>query len=114
VEIGDHVFFVLTRGVRPLVERLFTRSREDEETAPAELEYQMRGDTRLADLAEFYGVPVEPEDEAVTLDELLRRRLGERLAPGRGVELGAVKLRVDAMLDGRVERVGVVVRADGG
>jgi cell volume regulation protein A len=110
VETGDHVFFVLTRGVRPLVERLFTRSHEDGGAAPPELEFPMRGDTRLADLAEFYGVPVAPEDETVTLDELLRQRLGERLAPGRGVDLGAVKLRVDAVLDGRVERVGVVVR----
>jgi cell volume regulation protein A len=111
VETGDHVFFVLTRGVRPLVERLFTRSGGGAAPSLADLEFPLRGDTRMRDLAEFYDVPVSPEDAEITLDELLRRRLGDRLAAGRGVDLGAVKLRVDSILDGRVERVGVVVKS---
>lgn len=112
IRTGDHVFFVLTRGVRPLVEHLFVRAGEDQEPSLADLEFPLRGDTRLRDLADFYDVPVSPGDEETTLDELLRGRLGERLAPGRGVDLGAVKLRVDTLLDGRVERVAVVVRGE--
>jgi len=109
IEPGDHVFFVLTRRVRPLVERLFTGTAEEGRRPLAAVEFPLRGDTRLGDIHEFYGLHIAAEDEAMTLDEFLRARLGERLENGRGVDLGPVKLRVQAIADGRVEQVSMVI-----
>jgi cell volume regulation protein A len=109
IEPGDHVFFVLARRVRPLVEHLFTGTQEETRRPPAAVEFPLRGDTRLADIQEFYGLHIAAEDEAMTLDEFLRARLGDRLETGRGVDLGPVKLRVQALAEGRVEQVGMVI-----
>lgn len=111
IEPGDHVFFVLNRRVRPQVEHLFAdvAAMPAPVRGPGAVEFPLRGDTRLAELEEFYGVRIAAEDEEMTLDELMRLRLGERLGVGRGVELGPVKLRVLALAAGRVEQVGVVV-----
>jgi cell volume regulation protein A len=109
IEPGDHVFFVVGSGMRSTVERLFTGAAPG---APAvEIEFPLRGDTRLGDLEEFYGVPVAHEDADMTLDELLRRRLGERVEVGRGIDLGVLKLRVLSLSEGQVEQVSVVVPA---
>jgi cell volume regulation protein A len=111
IEAGDHVFFVLDREMRPTVERLFTDLHDAGAGRPALVEFPMRGDATLADMEEFYGVRIAEEDEAMTLDELVRGRLGERMQVGRGVDLGEVKLRVLSLTpDGRVERVSVVIR----
>lgn len=113
VEPGDHVFFVLGRGGSALVEPLFADSAGAGAAPPPPVEFPLRGDTRLADLEEFYGVPVAAEDEEMTLDELMRGRLGGRLEVGRGVDLGHVKLRVLSLHEGRVEQVGVVIAPEG-
>ncbi|MEW5929819.1 MAG: potassium/proton antiporter [Gemmatimonadota bacterium] len=109
IEPGDHVFFVLGRGTEARVQRLFDDVGGPAAAAPPPLEFPLRGDTRLGELEEFYGVRVAAEDEEMTLDELMRGRLAGRLQEGRGVDLGEVKLRVLALREGRVERVGVVI-----
>lgn len=106
---GDHVFFVLDQEIRPTVERLFTDAGQSGAASAGPVEFPLRGDTRLADLEAFYGVPIVEEDEEMTLDELVRARLQDRLEVGRGIDLGQVKLRVVALRDGRVEQVAVVI-----
>ncbi|HEX2201938.1 MAG TPA: potassium/proton antiporter [Longimicrobium sp.] len=111
IEPGDHIFFVLDRENRPTVERLFTDLGPEGGASPAEAEFPLRGDTSLADLEEFYGVRVAEEDAEMTIDELLRSRLADRLEVGRGVDLRDVKLRVLSLSDGRVDKVSVVIAA---
>ncbi|HEU4562776.1 MAG TPA: potassium/proton antiporter [Longimicrobium sp.] len=109
---GDHVFLVLTPGVRPLADRIFSgETAEAQRALPTEVEFPLRGDTTVAEVEEFYGIAVDG-DPAHTLEEVLRERLGERLEEGRGVTVGAVKLKVRRITDGRVEQVGLVVRED--
>ncbi|HEX9939480.1 MAG TPA: potassium/proton antiporter [Longimicrobium sp.] len=108
---GDHVFLVLTPGVRPLVDRIFTGQAEPQRALPTEVEFPLRGETTVAEVEEFYGIMVDGHPDH-TLEEVLRDRLGERLEEGRGVTVGAVKLKVRRMADGRVEQVGLVVRGD--
>jgi cell volume regulation protein A len=105
---GDHVFLVLTPEARPLVDRTFSATGGVEAPLPEQVEFPLRGDTTVADLEEFYGIPLEA-DPACTLEELLRMRLGSRLAEGRGISLGGVKLHVRIMADDRVEQVGLIV-----
>ncbi len=108
---GDHVFVVLTPGARTLVDRIFTGEAENVTALPMEVEFPLRGETTVGELEEFYGIMVDA-DPTHTLEEVLRDRLGERLEEGRGVTVGAVKLKVRRMADGRVEQVGLVVRED--
>lgn len=108
VHAGDHLFIVLTPGVRPLVDRVFAGQPHDAPPLSPDVEFPLRGDTTVADVDEFYGVAVDA-DPACTLEELLRARLAERLDEGRGITLGAVKLKVRRMVDGRVEQVGLVL-----
>jgi NhaP-type Na+/H+ and K+/H+ antiporter len=56
-------------------------------------------------------VDLATDDPDQTLDELLRERLGGRLEVGRGVELGPFKLRIREIADGKVQSVGLLIRA---
>jgi cell volume regulation protein A len=110
---GDHVFVVLTPAVRTRVDEIFQGRVRESADSRGDAEFPLRGDTTLGDLEEFYGIEIEG-DPASTLDELLRARLGSRLEEGRGVTLGAVKLNVRQMADGRVEHVGLVLASSEG
>jgi len=108
VRPGDHLFIVLTPAVRPLVDRVFTGRLDHAPPLMPDVEFPLRGDTTVGDVEEFYGVSVDA-DPAETLEALLRVRLGTRLEEGRGITLGAVKLKVRRIVDGRVEQVGLVL-----
>ena len=110
INAGDRVFFVVTPEARPALEAIVARGHTGQ-PLPADVEFPLRGNATVADLRDVYGIEV-PEDPHTTLDELLRARLGERLDIGRGVELGAVKLRVREMNRGHVEQVGLSIVAE--
>jgi len=106
---GDHVFVVRTPAAREQVDDVFCGTPDGPRAAAAPAaEFPLRGDTTVADLEEFYGIDIDAEPDA-TLESLLRDRLGDRLEEGRGITLGAVKLKVRRMDAGRVDLVGLVL-----
>jgi len=111
IDVGDHVFFVVTPEARPALATIVARGRTGE-ALPTDVEFPLRGNATVADLRDVYGIEV-PEDPDTTLDELLRARLGERLDVGRGLELGPVKLRVRGMTGGHIEQVGLSIVGEG-
>jgi potassium/hydrogen antiporter len=110
VDEGDHVFLVLRPGVRPLVDRIFRRRRE-RPGLPVEMEFPLRGDTTVADLAEFYGVELD-EPPTCTLNDVLHRRIDGLVERGDRVRLSAIDLVARDVADGFVEQVGLVIRSD--
>ncbi len=106
IQPDDRVFFVVTPKARPLLDAVVARGQVGE--LPADVEFPLRGTTTVADLLDIYGLEL-PDAPETTLDELLRERLGPRLAVGRGVELGAVKLRVRELAGGKVDQVALSV-----
>jgi cell volume regulation protein A len=108
IESGDHVFFVVMPDVRALVDRLFTAEQSERAEIPFDTEFPIAGNATVQDLDEFYGLSIDADGEC-TLDDLLRSRLGERVAVGRGVTIGTLKLRVREITDGRVTMVGVAI-----
>ncbi|HUF75840.1 MAG TPA: potassium/proton antiporter [Longimicrobiales bacterium] len=110
IRAQDHVFIVINRGVRQLVEALFLHGHTVARSLSDGIEFPLRASTTLADLREIYGLSIEGEDPDRTLDEILRTRLGDRLAVGRGIELGPFKVRVREVSDGVVESAGLLVR----
>lgn len=111
IEAGDHVFLLLQTHVRPLVDRIFSRTPLDATTTlPARTEFLLRGDTTVEALAELYGLHLDaPANQ--TLDALLRERLGNGAGPacGDAMIIGGVELRVREMLDGYVEQIGLSI-----
>jgi len=61
----------------------------------------------MRELAETYGIALEPGDEALTLVEALEKRLGRN--PGRGARarVGGIELVVLDKVGGAVTRVGL-------
>jgi potassium/hydrogen antiporter len=111
IEPGDHVFLVLRPGVRLLVDRLFRR-RRDPPAIPSETEFPLRGDTRVSELLEFYGIVLDATPES-TLHDVLLARVGDRhLDVGTRLRLEGVDLVVRAMYEGLVEQVGLVIHDD--
>lgn len=109
---GDHVFMVIRPDVRPLVDRVFSGfpAEPAESPVPSRVEFPLRGETTAGELEEFYGIHLDAP-AAETLDRLLRERIGPGLAPGAGITVGAVSLFVREIVDGRIDRVGLEIRA---
>jgi cell volume regulation protein A len=108
VRPGDHLFVVLRNEIRPLVDRVFTRQRESEAIPLPVGEFPLRGTTRVAEIAEYYGVELdEPSDS--TLSDVIRRRLEpEQLHAGTRVDIAGVMLTLrEVNIDGEIELVGL-------
>lgn len=60
-------------------------------------------------LAALYGLPVPPDDAALTVGELLRKRLGRKPVVGDRADLGPAQLVVAEMEADRITRVGLLL-----
>lgn len=121
---GDHVFVVVT-GAREAVDALFRPGSADAPppsaltASPASfaggrVSFPLPGDTPLEALEEFYGIVVEGAPGDRTVAEELRRRLGDRLAVGRGMVVGTAKIHVRRLADdGEVDQAELYVPPPG-
>ena len=105
---GDIAFVVVREGTRPLVDRVFGPP-EASHTVPQAVEFPLRGDTTISELAEFYGIELEG-DRSKTLDELIRERMGDAgVKVDTRVFVDGICLHVREVIDGRVEQVGLQI-----
>jgi potassium/hydrogen antiporter len=105
---ADHVFVVLRPETRPLVERIFGRDPLAHVDLPPMIEFPLMGSTTVEELWEFYGIRLGMPGH-LSLDEVLRQRLGDSLAEGSTVYLGGVSLHVREIADGQVLTVGLAI-----
>jgi len=105
---GDHVFAVLRSDLRPLVDRVFTRNPAGEEDLPPLIEFQLRGEATVEDLADFYGIGLDAPG-SMSLDELIRERFGEGVFQDRVVSIDGVKLHIIEMVAGKIVTVGFAI-----
>jgi cell volume regulation protein A len=105
---GDHVFVVLRPEMRPLVDRVFTRDPDGEGDLPPLIEFQLRGEATVEDLAEFYGIGLNAPG-SMTIDHLIRERFGEGAFQDRVVSIDGVKLHIIEILEGRIMTVGFAI-----
>jgi len=105
----DHVFVLLRPEVRPLADALFRAPGGREIPLPRLVEFPLAGATTVDQLRVSYDIQVDLPG-GLTLDQLLRERLGAKPAKGAMLELGPVTLHVREMdEDGRVISVGLVL-----
>ncbi|MGE3601116.1 MAG: potassium/proton antiporter [Dehalococcoidia bacterium] len=111
IEAGDHAFVVLKPSARPLVDRMFSRRNRSLTEGAVDLAFPLDADTTVGDVAQFYGIRLDP-NPARTLGEVLAERLGERLRDGATMHAGEVRLVVRGVVEGRPSRVDVEVLRD--
>ncbi|MGH7444091.1 MAG: potassium/proton antiporter, partial [Longimicrobiales bacterium] len=107
---GDHAFVVLRRELRPLVDRVFSRNPEVDAEPVAAGEFPLRAATRVADLAEYYGIELDAAPE-MTLADLFRARLSvDGCQAGARIRVGGISLVIrEVTTGGDVELVGLDV-----
>ena len=110
IEPGDHLFVVMRPELRSLVNRVFSEDRAPE-PLPALVEFPLMGATTVADLAEFYGIELGTDGE-LTLDQVIRARLGNRVRPGSVISVQGATLRVREMSGGEITSVGLSIPQD--
>lgn len=107
---GDHVFLVLTPGVRTLVDRVFTPGGATLFGPLPAVEFPLPPGLRVGDLIEFYGIALDAS-HALTLEQLIRQNVKvDSLAVGTTIDLARVRLRVREMSPDGVEVIGLTER----
>ncbi|MBA4157496.1 MAG: potassium/proton antiporter [Gemmatimonadetes bacterium] len=105
---GDHLFIVLRPETRPLVDRIFSRDGGGGEELPTLIEFPLLGSTTVEEMWEFYGIRLGLPGH-MTLDEVIRQRLGDGLAPDAILIIERVNLHVREIVDGHVTMVGLAI-----
>ncbi len=106
---GDHVFVVLQPGVRPLVNRVFSRDPAEAEEIVTRVEFPLLASATVEDLKDFYGIRLEAPP-----DRTLARLLEEHARPsplteGYRIVIGGIILRVLEIGENGIERVGLEI-----
>jgi cell volume regulation protein A len=112
IEAGDHVIIVLRPEMRQLVDQVFGSRTETSVEEIVGLEFPLRGTTTVGELEDMYGITMGIARE-LTLDEALRRQLGQATAPRRVARFGAIGLRARRLAaDMSIEQVGMTIYPD--
>jgi cell volume regulation protein A len=103
---GDHLFIVVNKESRDPVDRVFARDHGHEQ-APLLAEFPLPGTATAGDLLALYDIQTGEPPE-VTLEQLIRNRVPAP-AVDAAIFVGAVRLRVREMRDGRITSVGLAL-----
>lgn len=110
---GDRLFLIGPGRHSEDLARLFrNESDEHDPVNPRRFygDFVLRGDSRMGDLAEAYGLSLEPDQEDMSLDAFIRGRLERKPVEGDAVVIGPLRLRIRSLRDGRVGSVGLRFR----
>jgi cell volume regulation protein A len=109
IEAGDHVMIVLRPEMRQLVDQVFGSRTETSVEEIVGLEFPLRGTTTVGELEDMYGITMGIARE-VTLDEALRRQLGQAVTLRHVARFGAIGLRARRLAaDMSIEQVGMTI-----
>jgi cell volume regulation protein A len=109
IDAGDHVIIVLRPEMRQLVDQVFGSRTETSVEEIVGLEFPLRGTTTVGELEDMYGITMGIARE-LTLDEALRRRLGQAVAPRHVARFGTIGLRARRVAaDMSIEQVGMII-----
>jgi len=105
---GDHVFVLLRPRTRWLVDRIFAAGGGEVRAEPIDAEFYLRGETRLAELEEFYGIAIDAPG-VETLHDFVKAHVEGEPRVGATVTVGPITLVVRETVEGRVETVGLTI-----
>lgn len=109
IQAGDHVFVVLRRELRQIVDRVFSRDRPGGAEMAPRAEFPLMANATVGDLEEFYGIALDaPADW--TLAKLISERVGSApVEEGHYLVLEGITLRVLEIGSTGIERVGLEI-----
>jgi cell volume regulation protein A len=112
---GDYAYLLAPPGRVYRLDWLFAPPEEARE-AEREIfgEFSFDANVRLADVAEFYALPIRAKDAPLTLAEHFARKFEHTIEVGDRVRLGPVTLIARELSDDGVTRVGLKLQSFGG
>jgi len=102
--VGDHLFVMLRPALRPFVDCAFSEAVEATRCDLPQQEVPLKGSTRVEDIWNSYGIELDDEN-SLTLEQLLKTRLGEQCEVGAVTTVSNTQLRVVEMSGSRITTV---------
>ncbi len=108
LEEGDYLLAIAPPDQASALDRLFAaRTPAAASTADLLGVFEVGGEVAVPAVVALYDLAAEPAELALTLGELLRRRIGRRPVEGDRVHVGTIDLIVRAMAEERIVKVGI-------
>ena len=101
---SDHLFIILRPAFRPFIDCVFSQAAEASRTELPQTELHLKGSTQVGDVRRSYGIDLG-EDNALTLEQLIKARLGEASQINDTCVVEETQLRVSAMVGSRITTV---------
>jgi cell volume regulation protein A len=102
---GDHLFIVTKPETRIFIEQVFSTEGASESWQEGGV-LRLKGYTKVADLQHSYGIDLVSAED-VSLDELLKQTLQDKVALNAKAKFGQVELQVLEMVGDRISTIGV-------
>lgn len=112
LKAGDYGYFLAATARVAELDGLFA-STEARRARPALGEFPLRGEATLTQLAELYGLNVDPAEIGRTVTEIFDARFEHEPTVGDTLEFGPATLIVRGVDDGRVTRAGLRLEDEG-
>jgi cell volume regulation protein A len=109
---GDYVYFLVSRHRLPRLDSLFRESPGVARRLSLLFgELPIRGETRLSEIADFYGLELRPRDDAETIAEWAAERLPQRPPLDAAIPIDGGKIVVRRLEAGRIAGLGLQLDA---
>ncbi|MCC6509461.1 MAG: potassium/proton antiporter [Pirellulaceae bacterium] len=106
IHAGDHVILVLRPNVRPIVDRIFSSLRRDQDQLPSELEFPLRPTTTVRELEDVYGIVMDADPNLTLGNAILQHANQSGPLADRVVNFGKISLHVRKLAaDGAIEQL---------
>ena len=103
---GDHLFIVTKPETRVFIEQVFSTDGASEPWQEGGV-LRLKGYTKVADLQHSYGIDLGAA-EGISLDDLLRQTLQDKVALNAKAQIGHIELQVIEMVGERISTIGVI------
>ena len=103
---GDHLFIVTKPETRVFMEQVFSATGASEPWQEGGV-LRLKGYTKVGDLQHSYGINLAVAED-VSLDELLKQTLHDKVALNAKAQFGQAELQVLEMVGDRISTIGVV------
>jgi cell volume regulation protein A len=111
LQAEDHLFVVVKHEFKTMVEQVFSEKGFKSSTLPKEL--RLKGASRISDIDWCYELKLSDFIANTSLEELVQKQLGDKLAEKSEFVIHGTRFRVDELIDERVITVTVMPEPQG-
>jgi cell volume regulation protein A len=104
---GDYLLAIAPPEQMAALDRLFAKRRQSGRDSGLLGEFEIDGDAAVTTVMALYDLRVGPEEQSLSLGELLRRRIGRMPVEGDRVRIGELELIVHTIDGDHISKVGL-------